>query len=275
MRSHGKPPPMKSIVITGSTRGIGRGLAESFLARGCKVAVSGRSPVAVARLVSELAAQADAERVAGRACDITREQDLEALWDCACKAFGRVDVWINNAGISIHRAPLWEQSAADLAGIVDTNLTGMLLACKVSMAGMKEQDGGQIWNMEGFGSNGMAQPGLAAYGATKRAVNYLNQALRKDAAGTGVQICTLSPGIVITDLLVGDYDLDSPEWQRAKRMFNILGDRVETVTPFLADGILKANRDGAKVAWLTAGKAFGRFLAARFRKRDLFADQAG
>ena len=266
---------MKSIVITGSTRGIGRGLAESFLARGCKVAVSGRSAMAVARLVSELAAQADAERVAGRACDITREQDLEALWDCACKAFGRVDVWINNAGISIHRAPLWEQSAADLAGIVDTNLTGMLLACKLSMAGMKEQGGGQIWNMEGFGSNGMAQPGLAAYGATKRAVNYLNQALRKDAAGTGVQICTLSPGIVITDLLVGDYDLDSPEWQRAKRMFNILGDRVETVTPFLADGILKANRDGAKVAWLTAGKAFGRFLAARFRKRDLFADQAG
>ena len=266
---------MKSIVITGSTRGIGRGLAESFLARGCKVAVSGRGAEAVQQLIGELAAQADAERVAGRACDITREQDLKALWDCAREAFGRVDVWINNAGISIHRAPLWEQSAADLEAIVDTNLTGMLLACKVSMAGMKEQGGGQIWNMEGFGSNGMAQPGLAAYGATKRAVNYLNRALRKDAAGTGVQICTLSPGIVITDLLVGDYDLDSPEWQRAKRLFNILGDRVETVTPFLADGILKASRDGAKVAWLTAGKAFGRFLAARFRKRDLFADQAG
>ena len=266
---------MKSIVITGSTRGIGRGLAESFLARGCKVAVSGRGAEAVQQLIGELAAQADAERVAGQACDITREQDLQALWDCAREAFGRVDVWINNAGISIHRAPLWEQSAADLEAIVDTNLTGMLLACKVSMAGMKEQGGGQIWNMEGFGSNGMAQPGLAAYGATKRAVNYLNRALRKDAAGTGVQICTLSPGIVITDLLVGDYDLDSPEWQRAKRMFNILGDRVETVTPFLADGILKASRDGAKVAWLTAGKAFGRFLAARFRKRDLFADQAG
>ena len=266
---------MKSIVITGSTRGIGRGLAESFLARGCKVAVSGRGAEAVQQLIGELAAQADAERVAGQACDITREQDLQALWDCAREAFGRVDVWINNAGISIHRAPLWEQSAADLEAIVDTNLTGMLLACKVSMAGMKEQGGGQIWNMEGFGSNGMAQPGLAAYGATKRAVNYLNRALRKDAAGTGVQICTLSPGIVITDLLVGDYDLDSPEWQRAKRMFNILGDRVETVTPFLADGILKASRDGDKVAWLTTGKAFGRFLAARFRKRDLFADQAG
>ena len=263
---------MKTLVVTGSTRGIGRGLAECFLARGCKVAVSGRSPEAVQRLTSELAAQGDAQRVVGRACDVTREDQLQALWDCAQEAFGQVDVWINNAGISIHRAPLWEQSATDLAAIVDTNLTGLLLACKVAMAGMKEQGGGQIWNMEGFGSNGMAQPGLAAYGATKRAVNYLNKALRKDAAGTGIHICTLSPGIVITDLLTGDYDLDSAEWQRARRMFNILADRVETVTPFLADGILKASRDGAKVAWLTTGKALGRFLTARLRKRDLFAD---
>ena len=266
---------MKSVVVTGSTRGIGRGLAENLLARGCKVAVSGRSSEAVEQLVGELAGKANAEQVAGRACDITREQDLQALWDCARKAFGRVDVWVNNAGISIHRAPLWEQSAADLAAIVDTNLTGLLLACKVALTGMKEQGGGQIWNMEGFGSNGMAQPGLAAYGATKRAVNYLNKALRKDAASAGIHVCTLSPGIVVTDLLTGDYDLNSAEWQRAKRMFNILADRVETVTPFLADGILKANRDGAKVAWLTTGKAMGRFLTARFRKRDLFADQAG
>ena len=263
---------MKSIVITGSTRGIGRGLAQSFLARGCEVTVSGRSQAAVDSLVEELTAAFAGSQVAGCACDITRQADLQGLWDCAKAAFKRVDVWVNNAGISIHRAPLWEHSEADLAAIVDANLKGMLLANKVAMAGMKAQGGGQIWNMEGFGSNGMAQPGLAAYGATKRAVNYLNKALRKDAAGTDIQICTLSPGIVVTDLLVGDYDLNSPEWQRAKRMFNILADRVETVTPYLADGILRANQDGAKVAWLTMGKAMRRFLAAPFRKRELFAD---
>ena len=214
---------------------------------------------------------ADPAQVAGRACDITSASDLQALWDFARDAFGRVDVWINNAGISIARAPLWEQSAPAINAIVKTNLTGVLLAGKVVMAGMKEQGGGQLWNMEGFGSNGMTGPGLAAYGATKRAVNYLHKAMQKDAAGTGVQIGTLSPGIVVTDLLIGDYDTDSEEWRRAKKFFNILGDTVETVTPFLADGVLNAKKSGARVVWLTGGKSFRRFLTARFNKRDLFA----
>ncbi len=261
---------MKTVVVTGSTRGIGLGLAENFLKRGCRVVVSGRGQPAVDDAVARLGSAFDADRVAGRACDITDAEALRALWDFARQKFEQVDVWINNAGISIARAPLWEQSDADLAAIANTNLTGVLLANRIVMAGMAEQGGGQIWNMEGFGSNGMTQAGLAAYGATKRAVNYLGKALRKDAAGTGVQICTLSPGIVATDLLVGDYDTDSEDWQRAKRLFNILGDTVETVTPYLAEGVLKATKDGAKVAWLTNRKAAWRFLSARFRKRDLF-----
>ena len=126
--------------------------------------------------------------------------------------------------------------------------------------------------MEGFGSNGMVQEGMASYGATKRAVNYLNKSLRKDVAGTGVQVCTLSPGIVITDLLISDYDTSSEEWQRVRRIYNILADKVDTVTPFLVDGILKSAKDGAKVEWLTTPKVIGRFLTARFKKRDLFAD---
>ena len=77
---------------------------------------------------------------------------------------------------------------------------------------------------------------------------------------------------MVTDLLIGDYDTASAEWQKSKKIFNILGDTVETVTPFLADGILKADKSGAKVAWLTGGKAFLRFMTAGFNKRDLFAE---
>ena len=262
---------MKTVVVTGSTRGIGFGLAENFLQRGCRVVVSGRAQETVDGTVKALReSHADAQ-VAGRACDITSGQDLEALWQFGGETFGSVDVWINNAGISIGRAPLWEQSEADVVSIVNTNLTGVLLANRIVMAGMKDQGGGQIWNMEGFGSSGMTQSGLAAYGATKRAINYLNAALRKDAAGTGIQVCTLSPGIVVTDLLIGDYDTESDEWRRARRFFNILGDTVETVTPYLVDGVLKADKDGAKVMWLTGPKIALRFLTARFRQRDLFA----
>ncbi len=260
---------MKTVVITGSTRGIGRGLAENFLKLGCRVVLSGRQQGAVDAVVEQLSALGE---VSGLACDISCSDDLQALWDHAVEQGGGVDIWINNAGISIAKRPLDEQQSSDIESIVQTNLTGLLLACRVAMIGMKRQAYGQIWNMEGFGSNGAVQPGMASYGATKRAVNYLNKALRKDVAGSGVQICTLSPGIVVTDLLVGDYDTSSPEWQKSKRIFNILGDRVETVTPWLAANVLAATKDGSTVAWLTTGKAFYRFLTAGFNKRDLFTD---
>lgn len=263
---------MKTVVITGSTRGIGRGLAENFLARGCQVMISGRQQAAVDEVVTELAAVHSGELVAGKACEITSAEQLQALWDEAVSRFGRVDVWINNAGISVPRKPLAQTEPAALSRIVEVNLGGVLLANRVALAGMHAQGSGQIWNMEGFGSGGQMQPGMCAYGATKRAVNYINNALQKEVKGTGVQVCTLSPGIVVTDLLTGDYDTSSAEWEKSKKIFNILGDKVETVTPYLVEGILKADRSGTKVAWLTTGKAMRRFMTAGFNKRDLFSE---
>lgn len=260
---------MKTVVITGSTRGIGRGLAQAFLERGCNVVISGRSEDVVAKALRPLVAQFP-DRVAGHACDITAVDQIQALWDSAKNSFGKVDVWINNAGMSIHRGPLHEADPAAIEAIVATNLSGVLLANRVVIAAMLKQGSGQVWNMEGFGSNGATQVGMASYGATKRAINYLNKAMQKELKGSPVQVCTLSPGIVVTDLLVGDYEAGSEAWEKAKRIFNILGDTVETVTPWLADQVLASNKPGAKVAWLTNGKAFGRFMTAGFRKRDLF-----
>jgi NAD(P)-dependent dehydrogenase (short-subunit alcohol dehydrogenase family) len=263
---------MKTVVITGSTRGIGRGLAENFLARGCRVMVSGRQQALVDEVVAELATGHGADNVKGKACEITEVEQLQSLWDEAINGFGRVDIWINNAGISIARKLLRQTDPAAISRVVAVNLGGVLLANQVVLAGMDAQGSGQIWNMEGFGSGGQVQPGMCAYGATKRAVNYINKALQKEVKGTGVQVCTLSPGIVVTDLLVGDYDTSSPEWEKSKKIFNILGDTVATVTPFLVDGVLKADKSGAKVAWLTTGKAFRRFMGAGFSKRDLFRE---
>jgi hypothetical protein len=86
-------------------------------------------------------------------------------------------------------------------------------------------------------------------------------------------VCWLSPGIVATDLLVGDYDGQPEALAKAQRIFNILGDRVETVTPWLVDGVLKTSKSGARVAWLTRPKAAGRFFGAFVlqRKRDIFS----
>ena len=263
---------MKTVVITGSTRGIGKGLAENFLARDCRVVISGRSQPRVDRLLAELGRRYGADKVLGRACDVTEAAQLQALWDVARAAWGQVDVWINNAGVSTPRVPLREADPAAIKQLVEINLSGLLLANQLALRGMHQQGFGQIWNMEGFGSGGQVQVGMCAYGATKRAVNYINKALQKELADSAVQVCTLSPGIVVTELLTGDYDLSSPEWEKSKRIFNILGDTVATVTPFLVEGILKTDRSGARVAWLTGRKAFVRFMTAAFNKRDLFAD---
>ncbi|MDE0238569.1 MAG: SDR family NAD(P)-dependent oxidoreductase, partial [bacterium] len=114
----------KRIVITGSTRGIGNGLAREFLKRRCQVAVSGRSANQVDEVVAELGQYYGDSKVCGAACDITDPEQLQGLWDRAADAFGGVDMWINNAGISITRQPLWEQQDDDLAALVNTNLTG-------------------------------------------------------------------------------------------------------------------------------------------------------
>lgn len=264
---------MKNVVITGSTRGIGRGLAAEFLRQGCRVVISGRQQDAVDTAVAELEAGFDSAEVIGQACDVADAGQLQQLWDFAVAQFGRVDLWINNAGVSIARKPLAEQTPADLLRIVQTNLTAVLLANQLCIREMQvQQGGGQIWNMEGFGSNNATQPGMAAYGATKRAVTYLVKSLQKEVKGTAVQVNALSPGIVVTDLLLNDYDQSSEQWHKARKIFNILGDRVETVTPWLVQQMLKEGRTGRQVAWLTPAKAFARFSMAGFRKRELLPE---
>lgn len=266
---------MKTVVITGSTKGIGRGLAAEFLKRGCNVVISSRREAAVSETVDALASVYGGDRVAGQGCDVTRHADIESLWRFAADRFPAVDIWINNAGMSIRREHLHRQSPDELKSLMDTNLLGVLYACQVALAGMHHQGHGQIWNMEGFGSGGQTAPGMAGYGASKAALAYLNKALQKELKDTSVQLCSLSPGIVVTDLLKGDYDTTTEEWRKAKKIFNILGDHVETVAPFLAEGVLKTRKSGGKVVWLTSGKAFSRFMGAGFRKRDLFDEQAG
>lgn len=260
---------MKTIVVTGSTRGIGFGLADEFLKLGTNVVVSGRSQASVETAVERLIKVHGESRVLGVPCDVSRPGEVQALWDSAVKRFSSVEVWINNAGLSSPRSPFWLQSPARAREVVETNLIGVMNGCQVALNGMLAQGRGHIWNMEGFGSGGQKAEGMAIYGATKRAVTYFTEALLKDTMGKNVSVSFLSPGIVVTDLLKDDYK-DAPEaWEKAKRIFNILGDRVETVTPFLARRVLETEKTGSRVAWLTTGKAFFRFMTA-FRKRDIF-----
>ena len=260
----------KVVVVTGATRGIGLGLARELLARDARVVMCGRSQESVDKAIAELGA---GDRVTGIPADVGRREDVQKLWDHAVATFGKVDIWVNNAGMSVPRRSLPEVPRDKVDAIVAANMLGVFNGTAVPMAGMA-QSGGSIWNMEGFGSSGQKAKDMAIYGATKRAVTYFTESMSKDVKDSNVRICFLSPGIVKTDLLVDDYEGREADFEKAKKIFNILGDHVETVTPFLAEGILKSTKNGDRVAWLTMPKAAGRF-AGRFllgRKRDLFAD---
>ncbi len=262
---------MKTIVITGSTRGIGYGLADAFLGLGCAVTICGRRPPDVERVTAELSAKFAPERVLGVPCDVTQFDQVQNLWNVSKSHFGKVDIWINNAGIGQPRRNFWENAPDDLEIVVGTNLLGTMYGAKVALAGMLEQGFGSLYNMEGLGSDGRRVPGLTLYGTTKYGLRYFTDALVEEAKGTPVKVNALSPGMVITDLLTQQYEDRPEEWEEAKQIFNILADRVETVVPWLAQQILTNDKSGARISWLTRRKVVGRFLAARFRKRDLFA----
>jgi NAD(P)-dependent dehydrogenase (short-subunit alcohol dehydrogenase family) len=268
---------VKTVVITGSTRGIGYGLAGEFLKLGCQVAVSGREQASVDRAIAKLAALGSpgsslagvGDCVWGQACDVTQAGQVQALWDGARQRFGRVDVWINNAGLSTPLLPVSEQDPEAMRAVVETNLVGALNGARVALRGMQAQGSGSLYNLEGFGSDGRIMAGMAPYGLTKYAMAYLTDTLVKETKGTPIVVGALRPGMVITRLITDQYEGKPEEWARAKGIFNILADRVETVTPYLARRVLANTRTGVRIRWLSGAKSTLRFLTAPFHKRHV------
>ena len=254
---------MRSVVISGGTRGIGYGMAGEFLGRGHRVVVCGR--VGVDSAVEALGAEHGMDRVFGMPCDVGDYGQVRALWHAAVEEFGGVDVWINNAGAPDAGGDFWGQEAGDFEAVVRTNLLGVMHGSHVAMRGMLGQGHGWIYNMEGLGSDGgIVVPGAIVYGATKSAVTYFTRGLIKEAAKSPVRVGFLSPGMVVTDLLTaGDVE-------RSRRFLRAVADRVETVAPYLVDRILANDRHGVRINWLPRRKLAWRLASSPFNGRDPF-----
>jgi NAD(P)-dependent dehydrogenase (short-subunit alcohol dehydrogenase family) len=262
---------LRSIVITGSTRGIGYGLAENFLRLGQRVVISGRQQKSLEEALAKLTRDHPAERVMALVCDMRDHGQVENLWQGAADGFGGVDIWINNAGVAQAQNAFWDLMPEQIQELIDTNVIGAMYGARVALKGMLAQGRGAFYNMEGLGSDGRWVEGLTLYGTSKRALNYLTDSLAREAAGSGVIVGAIRPGMVLTDLILKRYQGKDPsEWESARRVFNILADKVETVTPYLAERVLQNSRNGALISWLTPTKAMWRFLTAGLRKRDLF-----
>jgi NAD(P)-dependent dehydrogenase (short-subunit alcohol dehydrogenase family) len=267
---------MSCAVITGSTRGIGFGLAENFLRRGWQVVINGRSSASVdAALENLTAGGAAAGALAGLPGNVTSRDDMEALFALGTERFGAVNIWVNNAGVGQPYLPVWELPEETVRQVIDIDFYGLTIASSVAIRGMIRQGHGHIYNMEGFGSNGRIGRGnISVYGAAKRALRFLSRAMAAELKRTPVKLSRISPGMVATEFISGQYADDPAGFEAAKKIFNILADRVETVTPWLVDKMIQNRKHDALFEWLTTGKVLFRFMTAGFRKnRDVFSPE--
>lgn len=260
-----------NIVITGSTKGIGYGMAREFLRRGHDVGVSSRGEAAVAKAVAELSAEFPGRKIVGEPCDVANYDDVTRLWNKSAEQLGTIDIWINNAGRDGLKMPFFALPKDDFMLTVQTNVVGLLNCNRIVIPEMYKQGGGAIFNMEGFGSNGQTRPAAGVYGMTKCALRYFTKAISKELEKTPVRMGYLSPGIVVTDMLVPPPDQRGEGWEQTKKIMNILADTVDTVCPFLVEGILNSEKNGDAIRWLTPGKVRWRFFSSLFHKRDIFS----
>lgn len=261
---------MKHIVITGSSRGIGLCMAKCFLKEGCTVTISGRSEDRLEIAKDILSVYAD--RVQYITCNVQHKADIDNLLESALHRWGRIDHWINNAGANTPYRYVYETDIHALNTVIDTNIKGMILGSQAAAKHMMKAGSGQIWNMEGLGSNNMIQPKTVLYGMTKSALTYFTRGLAKELKDTGVLAGRLSPGMMLTDFITKAPDGEKSEVTEEaqfRRVFNILGDKPETVAAFLVPKMLSNTRQNAHIVWLSNAKASLRFMAAPFRKRNL------
>lgn len=266
---------MKTVVITGSTRGLGYEMAKVFLRNDWNVVINGVNKDRLSSAVESLKKEKGNGGIIGVAGNIQISADIHRIMDSAVQEFSTVDIWINNAGVNQPSKALWELADSEIDAILGIDLRGAIIGTKIASLQMENQpEGGMIYNVEGYGSNDAMMLGLNMYGTSKRAITHFTQAFAKELEErkSKVKIGRLSPGIMITDFtkkaLGGEQDIALS--QKTKNFYNMVGDYPDIVAEFLVKEMMKNPGNNAKINWLTGRKVFFRLITASFRKRNYF-----
>ncbi|MEZ5536257.1 MAG: 3-hydroxybutyrate dehydrogenase [Thiolinea sp.] len=188
----------KSVIITGSSSGIGLGIARHFAANGMNVMLNGiESPEEVAPVLAEFANSAG--KIAYNPANMLEPEQIEALYADAVAQFGQVDIIINNAGIQ-HVAPVEEFPASKWEAIIGINLSSAFHLTRMAVAGMKARNWGRVINIAS--AHGLvASPYKSAYVAAKHGIVGLTKTVALETAQHGVTVNAICPGYVRTPLV--------------------------------------------------------------------------
>ena len=190
-RSGRKPAP-KVWLVTGSASGLGRSIAEAVLASGDRLLATARDPKRLEDLVKRYG-----DRIRTAPLDVSDESASIAAVAAAVKAFGRLDVVVNNAGYG-DMAPFEQVSSERFKALIDTDFYGVVNMTRAALPVMREQRSGWILQISSVGGR-LALPGSTGYHAAKWAVGGFTEALAQEVAPFGVKVCALEPGGMRTD----------------------------------------------------------------------------
>jgi 3-oxoacyl-[acyl-carrier protein] reductase len=199
----------KVAIVTGGTKGIGRGIAEALVRGGASLCISARKQDEIERAVAELKAFAEG-RVTGTVCDVRDYDQVKTLFAHASSQLGGVDILINNAGIGVFEL-VEEMSPEDFRAVLETNVFGVFYCCHEAIPRMKQRGGGYIINISSLaGTN--AHPMMAAYNASKFGLNGFSEALMQEVRHDGIKVSYIMPGSVNTEF-GGDEPGEAKNWQ--------------------------------------------------------------
>ncbi len=180
-------------IVTGGSRGIGRGIVEALLREGWRVRFCSRNPRSVEKAQQELA-DAFGDAVAGRPVDVRSQEEVDGFVEETLRDEGRIDCLVNNAGVGIF-SPVDQLAGEQWREVIDTNLSGCFYFLRAVAPAMKRQGDGWIFNIASLaGKNPMA--GGAAYNASKFGLVGLSEAAMLDLRQYGVRVAAILPGSV-------------------------------------------------------------------------------
>lgn len=198
----------KTAVITGGTKGIGYAIAEALVNSGASVFICSRDENDLNAALEKLSKD---NRAAGIVCDVRSEDQVKAMLAECGRAFGGIDILINNAGMGYFGKTVEEMSADEFRQTLETNLFGVFYACHHAIPLMKKRGGGYIINISSLAGQN-AHPRMAAYNASKFGLNGFSEALMQEIRHDKIKVSYICPGSVNTNF-GGDTASDEKAWQ--------------------------------------------------------------
>jgi NAD(P)-dependent dehydrogenase (short-subunit alcohol dehydrogenase family) len=199
----------KVAIVTGGTRGIGRGIAEVLVQADLDVCLTARKRSEIDDAIQSLSSLGRG-KVTGIVCDVRDYSQVKAVFERTLSDLGGLDILINNAGIGIF-TKVEDMSPDDFRAVLETNLFGVYYCCHEAIPLMKKRGGGYIINISSLaGTN--AHPEMAAYNASKFGLNGFSEALMQEVRHDGIKVSYIMPGSVNTEF-GGDTTNAEKSWQ--------------------------------------------------------------